>query len=128
MYLGAGTQRSETNEEYVYWGCTATILGDLAKPVRTSTCFKLRSGTQCIKLERNPRPESLGKIKWTLVKNLQENREYRKMADKCIVCASAVLTLGILLNSGVTEDSAGGFGVRNHTTGYPVQGTQWLEN
>jgi len=72
MCLGAGTQRSETNEEYVYWGCTATILGDLAKPVRTSTCFKLRSGTQFIKLEHNPRPESLGKTKWTLVKNLQE--------------------------------------------------------
>jgi len=34
--------------------------------------------------------------------------------------------------SGVLEDLAGGFRVRNHTcrvhdTGYPVQGTQWLE-
>ena len=27
----------------------------------------------------------------------------------------------------VPEDSAGGFGVRNYTTGYPVQGPQWLE-
>jgi len=30
----------------------------------------------------------------------------------------------LLEPSGVPEDSAGGFGVRNYTTGYPVQGTQ----
>jgi len=28
----------------------------------------------------------------------------------------------------VSEDLAGGFGVYNHITGYPVQDTQWLEN
>jgi len=28
----------------------------------------------------------------------------------------------------VPKDLAGGFGVPNHTTGYLVQGTQWLEN
>ena len=34
----------------------------------------------------------------------------------------------LLEPSKVLEDSAGGFRVRNHTTGYLVQGTQWLEN
>ena len=29
--------------------------------------------------------------------------------------------------SRVPEDLAGGFGVCNYTTGYPIQGTQWLE-
>jgi len=33
----------------------------------------------------------------------------------------------LLEPSGVPEDSAGGFGIRNHITGYWVQGTQWLE-
>ena len=27
--------------------------------------------------------------------------------------------------SGVLEDSAGGFGIRNHTTGYAIQGTRY---
>lgn len=33
-------KRSETNDEYVHWGCTATILGDLAKSGHTSHVFR----------------------------------------------------------------------------------------
>ncbi|KAF4845426.1 Pyranose 2-oxidase [Colletotrichum siamense] len=92
-------KRTAKNKNYVEWACTATILGDLAEPGCQNLQFELRANTQCIKLEVN----ASGQVELALVKDLLGEEEYYIQANKFIMCAGAILTPGILWNSGLQE-------------------------
>ncbi|KAI8255595.1 hypothetical protein K4K53_007896 [Colletotrichum sp. SAR 10_77] len=92
-------KRTAKNKNYVEWACTATILGDLAEPGCQNRQFELRANTQCIKLEVN----ASGQVELALVKDLLGEEEYYIQANKFIICAGAILTPGILWNSGLQE-------------------------
>jgi pyranose oxidase len=89
--------RNQPNKEYVEWTCPATILGDLSEPGYNGKLFELRSNTQCLKLQLDT---ATGKVAWVIVKDLMKDSTYAIQANKYILCAGAVLTVGILANSG----------------------------
>ncbi|KAH6889472.1 hypothetical protein B0T10DRAFT_404819 [Thelonectria olida] len=95
-------KRSEKNKDYVEWSCSATILGELADPKYNGGAFELRPNTQCIKLERR---DVDGKIQGALLEDLMNARKYLVKANKYVICAGAVLTPGILYNSGFRRDT-----------------------
>lgn len=91
-------KRGEKNKNYVEWTCPATILGDLSKPGYSGD-FEIRPNTQCVKLQLD---DGTGQVAWALVKDLLQDETYYIMAKKYVICAGAVLTPGILFNSGFT--------------------------
>jgi pyranose oxidase len=91
-------KRSAANKDYVEWSCAATILGDLAEPGYSGGKFEIRPNNQCLNLELDDE----GQVAWAYVKSLLENKKYYIIAKKYIVCAGAILTPGILFNSGLT--------------------------
>jgi pyranose oxidase len=91
--------RSADNKDYVEWTCPATILGDLAEPGYSGDKFEIRPNHQCLKLQLD---DDSGQIAWAYVKDLLKNKRYYIIAKKYIVCAGAILTPGILFNSGLT--------------------------
>ncbi|KAH6988139.1 hypothetical protein BKA56DRAFT_578416 [Ilyonectria sp. MPI-CAGE-AT-0026] len=94
-------KRSEKNKEYIEWACSATILGDLANPRYSGDLFEIRANTQCVKLQLD---DNDGQVAWAVVKDLMSNEKYKIKAKKYVICAGAVLTPGILFNSGFTTD------------------------
>ncbi|KAF9875178.1 hypothetical protein CkaCkLH20_07444 [Colletotrichum karsti] len=90
-------RRGLQNRDYVEWACTATILGDLAEPCARNARFELRANTQCVRLEMDPVTRQ---VELAQVEDLLENRKYGIKANKYVICAGAVLTAGILWNSG----------------------------
>ncbi|KXH61283.1 hypothetical protein CSAL01_06598 [Colletotrichum salicis] len=96
-------KRSAKNEEFVEWGCTATILGDeLSDPSKEHDTFELRANTQCVRLIVN---QASGQIDAAEVENLLGAEKYLIRAKKYIICAGAVLTPAILWNSGGLKDT-----------------------
>ena len=93
--------RNELNKEYVEWTCPATILGDLAEPNHDGKHFELRANTQCLKLEIDTATKQ---VAWVEVLDLLRNKKYRIKAKKYVVCAGAVLTTGILVQSGLDTE------------------------
>jgi len=93
-------ERSTRNKEYVEWTSTATILGDLSEPDYKGDLFEIRRNNQCVKLQVD---EETGEIAWAYVHDLLKNEKYYIIAKKYVVCAGAVLTPGILFNSGITS-------------------------
>lgn len=94
-------KRPFPNQEYVEWACAATILGDLAEPGHHNKHFEVRANTQCLKLQLN---EQTGQVAWALVKDLMQDKKYYIKAKKYVVCAGAILTPGILFNSGLKDN------------------------
>lgn len=92
--------KDKPNPQYVEWACTATILGELADPCYPGGKFELRDNTQCIKLQLD---DQTGHVAWALVKDLMKDQKYFIRAKKYVVCAGAVLTPGILFNSGLAD-------------------------
>ncbi|EQB58413.1 hypothetical protein CGLO_01336 [Colletotrichum gloeosporioides Cg-14] len=86
-------KRREKNKDYTEWACTATILGDIAHAEN----FKLLPNTQCVRFVLD---DSTKKVRLVQVENLIDNEKYMIKANKFVVCAGAVLTPGILFNSG----------------------------
>ncbi|KAK1622117.1 hypothetical protein BDP81DRAFT_335252 [Colletotrichum phormii] len=96
-------KRSAKNEEFVEWGCTATILGDeLSDPSKEHDTFELRANSQCVRLIVN---QASGEVEAAEVENLLGAEKYLIQAKKYIICAGAVLTPGILWNSGGLKDT-----------------------
>ncbi|KAI9737862.1 MAG: hypothetical protein M1834_009232 [Cirrosporium novae-zelandiae] len=95
-------KRSERNKDYVEWTCTATILGDLWEPSYSGGLFEIRPNNQCIKLQLD---DETGQIAWALVKDLLKDEKYYIMAKKYVVCTGAILTPGVLFNSGFTAQT-----------------------
>lgn len=91
-------KRSEKNKDYVEWTCSATILGHLSESSHSSN-FEIRPNTQCVKLKLD---QETGQVAKALVKDLLKNEQYYIVAKKYVICAGAVLTPGILFNSGFT--------------------------
>lgn len=91
-------QRNQPNKDYVEWTCPATILGDLAEPGKDPR-FDFRSQYRCTKLNLDP---TTGQVAGALVKNLLTDEVLLIEAKKYVICAGAVLTPGILFNSGLT--------------------------
>ncbi|KAK3372257.1 hypothetical protein B0H63DRAFT_496837 [Podospora didyma] len=89
-------KRSARNKDYVEWGCAATILGDLSEPSYRGDLFTMKPNTQCIALER----DAAGQILWAVVKDLLADEVYHIEAKKYVITSGAVLTPGILYNSG----------------------------
>jgi pyranose oxidase len=94
-------KRGEKNKDYVEWSCTATILGALSEP-GSSGNLEVRANTQCVKLQLD---SQTGQVAWAVVKDLLGDESYYIMANKYVICAGAVLTPGILANSGFDKGS-----------------------
>lgn len=90
--------RNQPNQEYIEWTCPATILGDLSQPGNDGKLFELRANTQCLKVQLDT---ATGQVAWVVVKDLMKDRTYAIKAKKYVICAGAVLTPGILVNSGL---------------------------
>lgn len=89
-------RRSQRNKTYVEWTSTAQILGDLANPDYQGDLFELKPQHQCTQLALDP---VTGQIKGALLKDLLQNEHVFVTAKKYVICAGAVLTPGILVNS-----------------------------
>lgn len=94
-------QRSELNPDYMEWTSTATILGDLADPKHASDNFQLRTQHCCVRLRIAP---ASGQVIAAEVRNLLTNETILVKARKYVICGGAVLTAGILYNSGIGPD------------------------
>ncbi|GJC86222.1 pyranose 2-oxidase [Colletotrichum liriopes] len=90
-------KRREKNKDFTEWACTATILGDVADAEN----FKLLPNTQCVRFEL----DDSNKVRLVQVEDLLNNEKYMIKANKFVVCAGAVLTPGILWNSGKLRES-----------------------
>ncbi|KAK5118592.1 hypothetical protein LTR85_008057 [Meristemomyces frigidus] len=95
-------QRNEPNKDYVEWTCPATILGDLSEPGYDGGLFELRPNTQCVQVQIDP---VTGQVAWLVVKDTMQDRTYAIRASKYVICAGAVLTPGILFNSGLGQET-----------------------
>jgi pyranose oxidase len=103
--------RNRPNREYVEWTCPATILGDLSEPKNDNKLFELRANTQCTKLQLDT---ATGQVAWAVVSDLLNDRAYAIKAKKYVVCAGAVLTPGILVNSGLDAQLPAPVSLRSH--------------
>lgn len=101
MPLACKTKHSD----YIEWSCSATILGELSAPGSTHSKFQIWPNVQCMKLD-----VAEGKVKSIMVKDLlnDPSRPFRIVAKKYVICAGAVLTLGILYESGFRTESGAG--------------------
>lgn len=90
--------RNQPNREYVEWTCPATILGDLSEPNHDGKLFELRANTQCTRLRLDTTTKQ---VAWVEVHDLLSEKKYKIKANKYVVCAGAVLTTGILVQSGL---------------------------
>lgn len=82
------------------WASTATILGEDIANKRSSN-FELRSEHQCMKLVRSSDTRN---IQYAVVRDLLKDECYKIEAERYVVCAGAVLTPGLLFNSGFKQD------------------------
>ena len=95
-------QRNKPNKDYIEWTATATILGDLAEPKYDGGLFELKSQHRCTKLEIDP---ATRQVSGATLKNLLTDETVLVRAKKYVICAGAVLTPGILFNSGFSPDN-----------------------
>ncbi|RYP49674.1 hypothetical protein DL768_004647 [Monosporascus sp. mg162] len=95
--------------DYIDWSCSASILGDLSDIASTSENFEIRPNTQCLKLLRNTKKDPV-EITGAYVENLQSGDQYTITAKKYVVCAGAILTPGILFQSGITNNELSALG------------------
>ncbi|KAL8349024.1 hypothetical protein RB598_002013 [Gaeumannomyces tritici] len=83
--------------DYIEWSCSATILGDLSAPNLTHAKFRIWPNVQCMKLEL-----AKGEVTKMAVKDILHDPSgtFEIKAKKYVICAGAVLTVGILHQSG----------------------------
>ena len=98
--LPLACQRSKRNPNYVQWTATATILGHLADPKYTGRNFDFRAQHCCTRLLIDA---ASGEIMGAELTELRTNKRFIAKAKKYVICAGAVLTVGILFNSGIRE-------------------------
>ena len=104
--LPLACQRSPRNREYIRWTSTATILGDLADPRKNNPGFDFKE-QHCFK--KLLVDVSSSRVVGAEVQDLLTGDIFQVKARKYIICAGAVLSAGILFNSGLRPD-----------TGYPA--------
>lgn len=95
------------DQTYTEWSCSATVFGDITRTVDRpgNSLFTLLSQTRCTQLVTSHIPgPGYGDVEGALCKDLKTNREFLVKAKKYIVCAGAILTPGILFNSGWNSD------------------------
>ena len=68
-----------------------------SEPACAQPLFRVKPNTQCVKLERDPRT---GQVVCAVVRDLLADETYHIVAKKYVITAGAVLTPGILHNSG----------------------------
>ncbi|RYP39149.1 hypothetical protein DL767_002329 [Monosporascus sp. MG133] len=86
------------HQDYIEWSCSATILGEqLSTQGLTPEKFLIMPNAQCVRLNVDQ-----GKVTGMMVRLLEDPgvNEHEIIADQYIICAGAILTLGILYNSG----------------------------
>ena len=96
------------NVKYLVWGCSATVFGDITQTPdhKANDLFTLRSQCRCTKLVRNTGPGQItGEIQGALMKDLVTGKDFLVQAKKYVICAGAVLTPGILYNSGYRAEA-----------------------
>ncbi|KID84961.1 Glucose-methanol-choline oxidoreductase [Metarhizium guizhouense ARSEF 977] len=128
MPLACRRNKSPGNTNYVEWTCPATILDSSVRghrdklsdpkyskvpptwaseddPITTNDKFEVWPNTQCVKLNLAEDKNKNVKVVSASLKHLLTNALYNVTADKFVICAGAVLTPGILWNSGFTTDN-----------------------
>ena len=103
--LPLACQRNQKNKDYVEWTASATILGNLAEPNCRSDEFELKAQHRCTRLVTNSSAAQPGQIEFAELKNLLTGDIIYVKARKYVICAGAILTPGILFNSGFTPAS-----------------------
>lgn len=121
MPLACRRNKSPDNTNYVEWTCPATILDSGVRghreklsdpkyskvpptwaseshPITLNDKFEVWPNTQCVKL--NLAEDKNFKVDSASLKHLLTNAVYNVTAEKFVICAGAVLTPGILWNSG----------------------------
>lgn len=73
-------------------------MGDLLQPEYGGGLFEFRVKTQCTRLQLDP---ATGQVACAEIKDLSKGRTYTIKAKKYVICAGAILTPGILVNSGL---------------------------
>ncbi|KAH0592596.1 hypothetical protein MHUMG1_09586 [Metarhizium humberi] len=124
MPLACRRNESPHNTNYVEWTCPATILDSGVRghreklsdpkyskvpptrawerePITLNDKFEVWPNTQCVKLNLAEDNKTV-KVVSASLKHLLTNAVYNVTADKFVICAGAVLTPGILWNSGFT--------------------------
>ncbi|EFY96556.2 pyranose 2-oxidase [Metarhizium robertsii ARSEF 23] len=127
MPLACRRNKSPDNTNYVEWTCPATILDSGVRghreklsdpkyskvpptrawerdPITLNDKFEVWPNTQCVKLNLAEDKDKNVKVVSASLKHLLTNAVYNVTADKFVICAGAVLTPGILWNSGFTTD------------------------
>lgn len=97
-------------QRYIQWSSAATMFGDITRTADRpgNELFTLKSQIRCTKLEvDNANGVALGKINGVMCKNLRTGEEFLVQAKKYVICAGAVLTPGILFNSGFAPEDGG---------------------
>ncbi|KAI5926247.1 hypothetical protein F4810DRAFT_725958 [Camillea tinctor] len=96
------------DQTYLEWSCPATVFGHITRtPDRPgSKLFTLRPQARCTRLIRNKMegPNS-GVVEAALCKDLKTNKPFIVRAKKYVIAAGAVLTPGIMFNSGWDDNS-----------------------
>jgi pyranose oxidase len=101
------------DQSYLEWSSSATVFGDITQAPgrRGNENFTLRSQVRCTRLIRSGCSIGLpgvgGHVEGALCKDLKTKRSFLVRAKKYVLCAGAVLTPGIMFNSG-WDDSANG--------------------
>ncbi|QLI71028.1 Pyranose 2-oxidase [Metarhizium brunneum] len=127
MPLACRRNKSPDNTNYVEWTCPATILDSGVRghreklsdpkyskvpptrawerdPITLNDKFEVWPNTQCVKLNLAEDKDKNVKVVSASLKHLLTNAVYNVTADKFVICAGAILTPGILWNSGFTTD------------------------
>ncbi|KAF5127241.1 Pyranose 2-oxidase [Metarhizium anisopliae] len=127
MPLACRRNESPDNTNYVEWTCPAAILDSGVRghrdklsdpkyskvpptraserdPITLNDKFEVWPNTQCVKLNLAEDKNKTVKVVSASLKHLLTNAVYNVTADKFVICAGAVLTPGILWNSGFTTD------------------------
>ncbi|KXJ85464.1 hypothetical protein Micbo1qcDRAFT_154203 [Microdochium bolleyi] len=97
------------DQTYTEWSSAATVFGDITRTVDRpgNDLFTLKTQIRCTQLMTShaPGPEH-GVIQGALCKDLKTDTNFLVKAQKYVLCAGAVLTPGILFNSGWTPEQA----------------------
>jgi pyranose oxidase len=96
-------------QSYLEWSSSSTVFGTITQGPQNSAnrLFTLRSQARCTLLHREQNPEfaDYGKVIGAMCTDLKTDKVFFVTAKKYVLCAGAILTPGIMYNSGWKPES-----------------------